>query len=220
MYLSLRVFNLWNVWTMMLLLFSVVQGQTTHNITEPFLDDFVCSGNAAQSSATAISGNDTALEILRGWCAADTRCAELYGQNGAPNLPLFAHLFQTTYPGPIANAYLETPMLDLLCGRTGEEFLTLGWQLLLKSQITDSTEVCDVNEQPVFDSSSGTVSCSCQAGKVCDGTSGTQIVEILVVVAVLLAVVIQFGVVMWNRIRMVQWVEDAAGNPTFEAKRR
>lgn len=189
------------------------QAQTTCNITEPSLDDFMCSGNATVASATPLSGNNAALETLRGWCAADARCAELYGQDGAPSLALFAHLFQTTFPGSISNAYLETPLFDLLCNRTVEEFQMLGWQLLLKVQILDSTNVCDVTEQATLDSNTGTVVCSCQPGKVCDGTSGSLVVEILVVAAVLLAVVIQFGVVMWNRMRMTQFMENA---PSFK----
>lgn len=177
----------------------LVAAQTTCNLTNPYLDNFVCSGNDTTATATPLSGNNAALETLRGWCAADSRCAELYGQQGVAKLALFAHLFQTTYPGSISDAYLETPILTLLCNQTSEEFMITAWQLMLKEQILDSSQVCDVNERATLDSSTGTVVCSCQAGKVCDNSSGSQEVQIMVTVAVLLAVVIQFGVVIWDR---------------------
>jgi len=177
----------------------LVAAQTTCNLTNPYLDNFVCSGNDTAATATPLSGNDAALETLRGWCAADSRCAELYGQQGVAKLALFSHLFQTTYPGSISDAYLETPILTLLCNQTSEEFMIAAWQLMLKEQILDSSQVCDVNERATLDSSTGTVVCSCQAGKVCDSSSGSQEVQIMVTVAVLLAVVIQFGVVLWDR---------------------
>ena len=186
---------------------SVARGQTC-NLTQPYLEDFVCSGNVSVADATPLSGNTAGLSTLRDWCAADTRCAELYGQQGVAKLPLFAHLFQTTYPGSISNAYLETPLFQLLCNQTTGSFLVAAWQLMLKEQILDSSQVCDVNERATLDSATGTVVCSCQAGKVCDASSGGMVVEIMVVVAVLLAVVIQFGIVVWNRVRTERRIDE------------
>jgi hypothetical protein len=185
--------------------------QTTCNLTEPLADDFVCTDNATEGAGTQLIGNSVALETLRGWCAADPRCAELYGQSGAPNLALFLHLFQTTLTVPASSVVLETPLHDLLCNLTVQEFLMVAWQLTLKAQILDSTSsVCDVNERPQLDSTTGIVTCVCQAGKTCDHTSGALVVQIIVVVAVLLAVVVIFATRVWNVMRMQTMLEVSA----------
>lgn len=177
--------------------------QTTHNVTEPFADDFICTGNAAVSGGTALAGDPTALETLRQWCTSDPRCSELYGQDGAPNLALFTFLFQTTLTAPVSSVFLETPLFDLLCNKTSEQFLMAGWVLLLVNQMLDAA-VCDVNERPVLDpTASGGVNCVCQPGKTCDSDSGSLVVGIIILVAVVVALVVQFGVVMWNRTRQV-----------------
>ena len=188
-----------------------VFGQTTYNITQPYLDDFVCSENASTSAATLLSGNTDAQETLRSYCEDDARCADLYGQSGAPNLPLFMHLFQTTYVDSVSTVALETPLYDLACNKTVENFLKLSWQLILKEQILDSSQVCAPNERPVLNSDEGTTTCVCQAGKVCDDTSGrTEVLVVIAVIGVLLTIVI-FGTRMWQLSRMAALL--SARNP-------
>lgn len=179
-------------------------GQTVHNVTNAYLDEFICTQNASTGSATLLSGNNVALETLRQWCAADARCAQLYGQDVSPKLSLFAHLFQTTYPGSVSAATLEEPLFDLLCNQTAEEFLTAAWVVILKQQILDSASVCDVNERPVLDSSTGQVKCSCQSGKVCDAQTGSFVGATIVSIALILAVTAQFGAILWYNANKAQ----------------
>lgn len=175
--------------------------QTTHNITQPFLDDFICNGNATVGTGTGLAGDMTALENLRSWCAADSRCAELYAQDGAPNLDTFIYLFQTTLTVPVGSVFLETPLYQLLCNKTGEEFLMAGWVLLLNNQMLDAG-VCDVNERFVLNESGTGGTCVCQPGKVCESDNNTLVIAIIILVAVIVALAIQFGVVLWNNQRL------------------
>lgn len=191
----------WAVALFLLFSASISRGQTTHNVTEPFLDDFVCNGNATVGTGTALAGDMTALETLRGWCAADSRCGELYAQDGAPNLETFIYLFQTTLTVPVASVYLETPLYNLMCAKTAEEFLAAGWVLLLINQMLDAG-VCDVNERFVLNEAGTGGTCVCQPGKVCESDNSTLVIAIIILVAVVLALGIQFGVVLWNRTRM------------------
>lgn len=175
--------------------------QTTHNITDPLLDDFICDGNADESLGTPLANNATNLETLRSWCAGDTRCAELYAQDGAPNLATFTYLFQTTLTVPVGTVFLETPLYDLLCNKTTAEFLMAGWTLMLINQMLDAG-VCDVNERFVLNAGGTGGTCVCQPGKVCESDNSTLVIAIIILVAVVLALAIQFGVVLWNRTRM------------------
>lgn len=176
--------------------------QTTHNVTHAFLDDFICTDNASVSAGSPLASNPTNLETLRSWCANDARCAELYGQTGAPNLAVFSYLFQTTLAVPVASVFLETPLYDLLCNMTSEQFLMAGWVLMLINQNLDAG-ICDVNETPQLNPGGAGVTCVCQAGKICDSNNSSNLaLGIIFIVAVVLAVVIQFGVVLWNRTRL------------------
>lgn len=175
-------------------------GQTTCTLDQPFLDDVVCLGNATEAEATALANNPTALETLRGWCAANSRCAQLYGQDGAPKLDLFVHLFQTTLNEPVSQAHLEDPLLDLLCNKTLEEFMAAAWVVTLTSQILD-TSVCDINERPVL-RDDGTVKCVCRPGSVCDLSSSSIVYEIITVVVVILSVVASVGASLWRQSRL------------------
>lgn len=174
--------------------------QTTCTLDQPFLDDVVCVGNATEAGATALASNPTALETLRGWCAANARCAQLYGQDGAPKLDLFVHLFQTTLNEPISAAHLEDPLLDLLCNKTIEEFMEAAWVVTLTSQILD-TSVCDINERPVL-KDDGTIKCVCRPGSVCDLPSHTLVFNIIMVVVIVVSVVIQIGTSLWRQARL------------------
>jgi len=175
----------------------LVEGQTVHNVTHAYLDSFECTQNASASSGTLLAGNTAALETLRQWCAADARCAQLYGQDITPNLSLFIHLFQTTYDGSVSTAELEEPLFDLLCNQTGAAYLALTWPLILRQQILDSSNVCDVNERPVLNSNTGQVDCDCQPGKVCDAQTGSFVGATIIAIALILAVTAQFGVILW-----------------------
>lgn len=175
------------------------RAQTTCTLDQPFLDDVVCVGNATEGEATALANNPSALETLRAWCAANSRCALLYGQEGAPKLDLFVHLFQTTLNEPIADAHLEDPLLDLLCNKTIEEFMEAAWVVTLTNQILDAS-VCDINERPVL-KDDGTVKCVCRPGSVCDLTSHTLFYEIITLVVVVVSVVVQIGVSLYRQAR-------------------
>lgn len=174
--------------------------QTTCTLDQPFLDDVVCTGNATEAEATALANNPSALDTLRGWCAANARCAQLYGQDGAPKLDLFVHLFQTTLNEPVADAHLEDPLLDLLCNKTIEEFMEAAWVVTLTNQILDAS-VCDINERPVL-RDDGTVKCVCRPGSVCDLTSHTLVYEIIMLVVIVVSVVVQIGTSLWRQTRL------------------
>lgn len=174
--------------------------QTTCTLDQPFLDDVVCTGNATEAEATALANNPSALDTLRGWCAANARCAQLYGQDGAPKLDLFVHLFQTTLNEPVADAHLEDPLLDLLCNKTIEEFMEAAWVVTLTTQILDAS-VCDINERPVL-RDDGTVKCVCRPGSVCDLTSHTLVYEIIMLVVIVVSVVVQIGTSLWRQTRL------------------
>lgn len=180
------------------------RGQTIHNVTHAYLDEFTCTQNASVSSGTTLAGNSAALETLRQWCAADPRCAQLYGQDVTPKLALFVHLFQTTYAGSVSAAQLEEPLFDLLCNKTAEEFLAAAWVLILNQQILDSSNVCDVNERPVLNSNTGQVDCDCQPGKVCDAQTGSFVGATIVSIALILAVTAQFGAILWYNTNRAQ----------------
>lgn len=183
-----------------LLLIALAGAQTTCTLDQPFLDDVVCTGNATEAEATALASNPAALETLRGWCAANARCAQLYGQDGAPKLDLFVHLFQTTLNEPVADAHLEDPLLDLLCNKTIEEFMEAAWVVTLTTQILDAS-VCDINERPVL-RDDGTVKCVCRPGSVCDLTSHTLVYEIIMLVVIVVSVVVQIGTSLWRQTRL------------------
>ena len=178
---------------------------TTLTVAEPSLDDFVCIDNATLAAATALENNPVALETLRGWCAADIRCAELYAQDGPPNFATFVFLFQSTLTVPANSVFLETPLLDNLCNLTVQVYIEEIWVLMLVNQILEAN-VCAVNERFVLTPGVGSGGvCVCQPGKTCDSTqTGTFILIIILTVVVILAVVAQFGVTLWNRTRIAQ----------------
>ena len=178
---------------------------TTLTVAEPSLDDFICVDNATLAAATPLENNPVALETLRGWCAADIRCAELYAQDGPPNLATFVFLFQSTLTVPASSVFLETPLLDNLCNVTVQIYMQRVWVLMLINQILEAN-VCAVNERFILTPGVGSGGvCVCQPGKTCDSTqTGTFILIIVLTVVVILAVVAQFGVVLWNRTRIAQ----------------
>ncbi len=178
---------------------------TSLTIAEPSLDDFICIDNATLAAATALENNPVALETLRSWCAADIRCAELYAQDGPPNLATFVFLFQSTLTVPANSVFLETPLLDNVCNATVQVYMQRVWVLMLINQILEAN-VCAVNERFILTPGVGSGGvCVCQPGKTCDSTqTGTFILIIILVVVIILAVVVQFGIVLWNRTRIAQ----------------
>ena len=186
---------------------------TTLTVAEPSLDDFICIDNATLAAATALENNPVALETLRGWCAADIRCAELYAQDGPPNFATFVFLFQSTLTVPASSVFLETPLLDNLCNLTVQIYIERIWVLMLINQILEAN-VCAVNERFVLTPGVGSGGvCVCQPGKTCDSTqTGTFILIIILTVIVILAVVANFGVTLWNRTRIAQSQPPAASS--------
>lgn len=205
----------WLSWCCLILLFCGCMVQATSlTVAEPSLDDFLCIDNATLAAATALENNPVALETLRSWCAADIRCAELYAQDGAPNLPTFVFLFQSTLTVPASSVFLETPLLDNLCNLTVQIFMQRVWVLMLINQILEAN-VCAVNERFILTPGIGSGGvCVCQPGKTCDNTqTGSFILIIILTVVVILAVVAQFGVVLWNRTRIAQSQAPASTTP-------
>lgn len=181
----------------------VASAQAVHNITSSLLDSFDCSILNATQNVTQVAGDPVALETLRGWCASDLHCAQLYGQDGSAKLDTFIHLFQTSLTSqPVSSVLLEDPIFNLLCNMTTEEFLEKAWVLILINQLL-SASPCDVNERPILRSDGSGVDCVCQPGKNCDSPEGPIIISIIVVVIIALSAVFQCGIVIWTRQRLL-----------------
>lgn len=175
--------------------------QTVHSLTDPMLDSFDCAA-LNESAKTGVAGDPDALETLRAWCASDTHCAQLYGQDGSVDLNVFVHLFQTSLTQPVVSVSLEDPVFDMLCNKTAEEFLRLAWNMILINQLL-SASPCDVNERPRLRDDSSGVDCVCQPGKICDSPSAPLVIGIILVVIVGIAAVAQCWMEIWTRYRLL-----------------
>ncbi len=184
---------------------TAVTAAAVHNVTDPFDDFFDCStagSNATLAAATPLVNNTDALEVLREWCAISPRCAPLYGQDGAPNLDVFQHIFQTTIPAEAlvdGGPFLESPLLDWLCNHTAEEFLMFAWAERLIAQYYEGSLVCDVNERFVLDPSTGTGSCECLPGRSCRCDEGAEVVWVVILILFLIVAV---AVAVWFMISL------------------
>lgn len=142
---------------------------------------------------TPLTANPTAIEELRTWCAAVPECSEKYGQSITPKVDLFETLFQTTTESFTPPLYLESPVLDLLCGNiTYRQFMTKTWPSYLLKDILDRGLACNEGKTPLKNPDTGEIYCGDFPWTQVASISGFSFlgltIEILIFVLLLIAI--------------------------------
>lgn len=160
----------------------------------------------------------TALPAILAACIADPRCAELYGQNLGPDLPLFDHLFQTTNEVPSPVLFESTFLLNV-CNRTVEEATASIWQRELRAAMADSEVVCGLNDRPLFDIESGEIVCFPFPGREIRDPNAVDVIELTFLILLLVAVTTKVFVdvwdtsLRWRTTRLLGWGKREKRNP-------
>lgn len=157
----------------------------------------MCSGFAS----TPLS---VALPVIAGFCSADARCSELYGQNLGPNITLFDHLFQITNEIPFP-VLLESPLFLTLCNRTVEQINEQLWPKELKGGMLDSSIVCGLSERPLFDASTGETYCVSFPGREMRDPHSVDGVVLTLMILLVVAVVLNVGMSVWDS--SLRWMQ-------------
>ncbi len=138
-----------------------------------------------------------ALPTIASFCAADPRCAELYGQSLGANITLFDHLFQTTteFTPPIT---LETPLLQTICNKTVEQITEKLWQKDLRKDMLDSDITCGLDERHVYDPVKGDIVCMSFPGREIRDPNTIDAVVVTLMILLLVSVLLKVGVDGWD----------------------
>jgi hypothetical protein len=139
----------------------------------------------------------TSLPAILAACIADTRCAELYGQNLGPDLALFNHLFQTTNEVPLP-VFFESTFILNVCNRTVEEATVSIWQRELRAAMADSEVVCGLNDRPLYDVDSGEIVCFPFPGRETRDPNAVDVIQLTFLILLLVAVTTKVFVDVWD----------------------
>lgn len=76
---------------------------------------------------TPVENNPVALQYLYDICSESSVCSKLYGINNGATLHLFSTFLFQQSPHTLP-LYIESPFLDIMCGKTYEEALRQEWK--------------------------------------------------------------------------------------------
>jgi len=146
-----------------------------------------------------IYGSPGALEILRGWCVADNRCAELYGQSITAKENLFNTLFQTTTHSFTGTLYLQSPLIEKVCANnmTWEDVNILLWQLILRVDILERGRSCYEGETPLVNAT-GQISCEDLPWAEEAAVSGFNALGLAIEIAIVIVLSIAIVTQIWS----------------------
>jgi hypothetical protein len=134
---------------------------------------------------------------VMGYCVADARCAELYGQVPEASAQVFAHLYAaflvSAGSGHVFDT-VEAPLRGLACGGDeGEAALAFVWQAHLRYLAADAA-MCAVNERFVLtDPQAGVGACVCIPDRACrvdSASSNLLITYHFVMIALLVGILV------------------------------
>jgi len=152
---------------------------------------------------TPILNNPAALEVLREWCALDSRCSEQYGQSITAKQGLFNTLFQTTTHSFSGTLYLESPLIEFVFANnmTWEQVNMLLFVNTLRLDILEKGRSCNEGETNIVNPETQEIDCSdlpwTQQAEVAGFNALGLAIEIAIFIVVIIAIVLQ----IWNFVR-------------------
>jgi len=163
---------------------------------------------------TPLVNNPAVFALVLQICLNDARCRDLYGQSIIVDEELFAFLFQTTTEFSLPITF-ESPIRNVLCGKTVMQSLEILWLMFLKISMLDNDQVCALDAFPVFTNNKLSIKCKDlpSSGNTFESDADNISLTIFVIILILVAIWVPKGIwETYNKMRNQNAIENFLPN--------